>query len=314
MSIISSKHIAYQPLSTIRLSHSTIELLHSCPRKLQFYKVFRNSQRQSSFSAEIGHTLHKAYQTYLATKDENHAIAELIKAYPIELETQWDKDRDMEACLSTLLALIECQTSYDTLAEIKNKDGQLVPAVEVPFEIVTNQTLTEGGKPISFVGFIDAIMYNKQRNEYYVVDLKTHRLNLNDLTPKYQYDEQCTPYGLVLSAMTQQKITSFNVRYLTAFVDLVKASTKEYTFVKQMTDLVNWGKVVKKAIDDIRYFNDQNWFPRRANTCLAYNRPCQHFDYCGEPDNDHLQKYLLAGMIEQQEKPFEPLFRIEMAI
>src|SRR3546814_9472736 len=72
------------------------------------------------------------------------------------------------------------------------------------------------------------------------LDIKTNRSFLRDASPKYQFDNQQTPYGIALSHVTGVPIDEFEVLYLDCFVDLVEPRTTLYSYHRDSTDIEEW--------------------------------------------------------------------------
>src|SRR3546814_6394179 len=62
------------------------------------------------------------------------------------------------------------------------------------------------------------------------LDIETNRSFLRDASPKYQFDNQQTPYGIALSHVTGVPIDEFEVLYLDCFVDLAEPRTTLYSY------------------------------------------------------------------------------------
>src|SRR3546814_8730741 len=78
------------------------------------------------------------------------------------------------------------------LLKIKKPDGEVVPAIEVPFELVLKGITLPDGRGISIIGYIDAAMRNLVTDLHRTLDIKTNRSFLRDASPKYQFDNQQT--------------------------------------------------------------------------------------------------------------------------
>src|SRR3546814_5691582 len=73
------------------------------------------------------------------------------------------------------------------LLKIKKPDGEVVPSIEVPFELVLKGITLPDGRGISIIGYIDAAMRNLVTDLHRTLDLKTNRSFLRDASPKYQF-------------------------------------------------------------------------------------------------------------------------------
>lgn len=62
----------------VRLSHSTLELLHSCERKYQLEKLLAGSQRRDSEHLSFGHGFGAGVASYLIDQDKDKAFVRCL--------------------------------------------------------------------------------------------------------------------------------------------------------------------------------------------------------------------------------------------
>lgn len=303
------------PLNKLVLSHSTRTSYPRCNRLLEFNKMFGdNSDREEAFAAEVGKALHVGSQNYLVHKDENQAVMKFLMAYPHELEFQKPENhygRSLEACYITLMSIIN--SNYLDQYELVNIKTQLpgqpiMPAIEVPFAFeIVNAPLPI---PVYFVGFIDAILFDKYDDRYLVTDVKTNRINVADKTVKYQYDEQTVPYGIILEHMLGKKIEEFRTSYLDAYIDIENPRVQLYSFLKTQEHINDWYKGLCLDIARIgKQYRDQ-WFPRATSgeTCFSFNKPCWYAEECSVRDPSLLTKLVggpnRSGLFHDGQEPW----------
>lgn len=310
----------------LRISHSSLELFRSCPRKFEFHKFYDHSRRGTGLAAEVGKALHAGYQTFLTTGSEDDAIAAYMFAYPIELCSDWKNYRSLEAGYATLQALIHSKNAdvYE-ISQVQCTDGQLRPAIEVPFEIklagfsLDGQFAQDGTPcfPVSYIGFIDLFLYNKLDNEHSVVDIKSHRQSVKDMSPVYTFDEQCVPYSIVLEHAMGHAITGLDVEYLSAYVDLMEPRVNCFKFHKSKEDVADWLTGIVVDLQMIKNFYRLDWFKRHAKSCLAFNRPCKFFDICATRNAEKIQKIFTTETEEldaDTEQEFKPWISVELEV
>src|SRR3546814_6386441 len=108
-------------------------------------------------------------------QSEDQAIWALLESFPYELEYYETKnDRSLEACVSTL----ESMRAYGNMEEwellkIKKPDGEVVPAIEVPFELVLKGLTLPDGSGISIIGYIDTAKRKMVTDLHRPLDIKT---------------------------------------------------------------------------------------------------------------------------------------------
>lgn len=297
------------PLPNLRVSYSSLNTYASCHRKFELSKMIpQRRSYEDNYAADVGKAMHAGFQNYLVTQDEDIAILELMKAFPFEDEwNQPNTYRSFDACLSTFESMLEEGNMYEyELAQIKRPDGSVGPAIEVPFEIQFEGLTLPDGRGISFVGFIDAILQHRLNRRYKTLDIKTTREKLDDSTPKYFFDTQQVPYGIVLDHVANGKVDSFDVLYLDTYIDLVEPTCKLYEFPKTSTDVQEWFTNRVMQMEDIVRFEKSQYYPRTDSGCMFWKKPCRYFDVCGNRDREFLKEWFLLGDEPAPEEPWNP--------
>lgn len=285
------------PENRIILSYSVHSMVRSCDRKFEFAFMYGEppEMRESSFAADVGTAIHRGAQEWLLSRNENKAVMAMLTAYPFEQEYERPENanRSIEACYSTLQAIINhrIMNEYD-LTYIKTKNG-LKPCIEVPFAIQIIGAPTE--LELWFTGYIDAWLHDYQE-KHYAWDVKTTREWLNDFQPKYEFDEQTIPYGLVLEHALGNAIEEFETHYLIANVDILDPKIAHCKFTKRSEDIADWLRglciTFKRIIDNV----NRGWFPRvtDGSKCMAYKQACTWNPYCSYRDPTVIAKLLGA--------------------
>ena len=65
--------ISIYPAIELEISHSTMQSYHSCPRKLEFAKLFKYNLRGRGTAGDAGNALHSAAGVYLQTKNKDYS-------------------------------------------------------------------------------------------------------------------------------------------------------------------------------------------------------------------------------------------------
>lgn len=307
------------------ISNSSQMKLQSCFRKFELDKLYHHAEgiKDNSFAGDVGNALHKAWQTFIISGDEEASIYELIRAYPISFDKgdffNITAPRSLEACYSMLQCLMQQDSLIEyELAKIKCLDGETRDAVEVEF-MIEIEGLEILGHKVVYVGFIDAIMFNTLSWVYRVFDLKTTRSTMKDSTAEYMHRVQCLPYHLVLEQMLQsmdpdKTLDCFDVTYIHAYIDLIEPSVFPYTFTKDRNELQEWYTKLTIDLNLLKKYTEAGWFPRRGNGCVFYNSPCQHLEICAERDHELIQEYFLMGREPAVPKVYNPWIKIKLAM
>lgn len=319
-----------EPTEYLRVSYSSMNVFSSCERKFEFQKLYpQKSRDREMFAADVGTALHHGYQDFLIHGDREKATWEFMKDYPYGLEYQQKfQDRSLEAALATLDEMFDAESMTDyELAEIKrpwtikesadlairaslgdplegiDPSGIIVPAIEVPFEIRFKGITLPDGRGIAFVGFIDAIMRNLINGRFRTTDIKTHRRSLHDATAKYQFDDQQTPYGIIVEHLQGNPVEEFEVLYLDSYIDVLEPRVQLYPFARSHEDVQEWLLNRVMQFQSIQRSLESDYFPRTSGGCLFYNQPCYFLEVCQTRDRKMAEAWLLMG-----EEPAPPRF------
>lgn len=281
-------------IDKLRISHSSMQMARSCWRKLEFRKFYMSSAKDDSLAASVGNALHAGYQHWLQYRDKDAATWEFMCHYPYQFESGPNDYRSLEACYSTLIALMESHSlSQYELAYI-NLNGSEVACVEVPFQInIEGFSLSDiEHVPVEYIGFMDLILYDVLNDVYIVVDIKTTRMTTKDMTPVYQFDEQCIPYAIVLERLLGKPIKHLSVKYLSAYIDILEPQVKLYPFEKDENDIQDWMRGMLIDLQLAKTFYQMNWFPRSSKSCFAWNKPCTFFNMCQTRNEKTIEAFL----------------------
>lgn len=273
--------------------------------------------KDRSLAGDVGGALHAGYQDYLVHGDRDKALLALALAYPIDLNDNPMKPRSLEACIPTLDAMMDSEYLMEyELAKVDCIDGLTRPATEVYFKInIKNFSLSDNEFiPVSYVGYIDAILYNHLTDEYIVCDIKTHTDKSYDLSPKYQFSPQCLPYGIVLERMLGQQLDGLSVKYLSTFIDIAQPKVAIYDFEKSKQDIEDWARGLIVDLQQIKMFYQMQWFPRTADGCIAWFKPCRFFDICESRDDDYIQQMILENKEPYTDRTDEPWIECDLEL
>lgn len=304
-----------EPTEYLRVSYSSLLLADTCLRKFEFNKLYpRRVRDPDAFAADVGTALHHGYQDYLVNQDLERAIWILMRDYPYmgEFNQRYD-DRSLEACISTLEEMTHeaNMTEWELMSIRKpptdeHPEGEIVPAIEVPFALRLKGIVLPDGRGIEYTGFMDAALRNLGTGLVRTMDIKTHRRTLVDATPKYRFDGQQVPYGIVLEHLMGNSVDEFEVLYLDTYVDLVSPRVQLYPFHKDSEDLQEWLINTVLRVQRIQRAMEMDYFPRTDGGCLNWNRPCYFLEVCQTRDRPSIEEWLLMGEEPEADKREEP--------
>ncbi|YP_001218840.1 exonuclease [Pseudomonas phage 119X] len=276
------------PGARLRLSHSTLELLHSCERKLQKIKLLHNPYAKEDTPATVfGKAYGAAAQLYmiLRTMGETSAVAlesaiwEAFIKYTPFLE---DEQRFLERLIFCLEAAVPFHEQKLMEWEIATFNGKF--AAELSFCLNINEKYY-------YVGYLDLVLRNRRTKRYAVTDYKTTAMRGEDLTPNYKYSDQVIGYSIILDAIAGEQLADFDTNY---WVNQISGSSKtslyepkfhSYTFPKTLRDRFEWFTKIYLDVNYLQTLEPLEAYPRRAS-CKAFNRVCQFFNDCQFTSSD----------------------------
>lgn len=306
-----------KPSNCLQISYSSGGTFDSCARKFEFRKIYpRRKQLQDSLPAAVGQALHAGFQEFLATQSEEKAYWALLNAYPYELEySAYDDKRSLEATVSTLDAMLAYGAMDEwELLKIQRPDGVVVPATEVPFELILKGITLADGRGLSIIGYMDAAMRSLVTGAMRTMDIKTHRSTLRNADPKYRFDNQQTPYGIVIQHVTQEPCDEFEVLYLDTFVDLQEPRVHLYSYHRDSTDVQEWLANTVLRGQRIQRAMAMDYFPRTDNGCLSFNQACPYLEVCQTRDKEAILEFMLMGEEPAVPEAFEPWIQAEIDV
>lgn len=282
------------PEARVRLSHSTLGLLHSCERKFQKTKLLRTkAPREESPALSFGKGWGAGAQHYLVLRSAGYSVPESIDA---ALYVAWasyfpslEDDRRFQTRLFELL--IKAVPFFESKLEeyeVATFDGR--PASELSFKLEINDRYY-------FVGYVDLVVRHRQTGRYSVVDLKTTSLTASDLRPYYRNSDQGIGYSIVLDAIVGQDQSVFDVSYWVTQLSNAKsaqfeASHQDLTFPYTIKDRFDWFLKLFLDVNYMQALEPMTAYPKRGNACMNFNRVCNFYSECNEVALDEPAAYI----------------------
>lgn len=276
----------------LRLSYSSLELFNTCERKFELEKLLENPlAKEESEHLSFGKAYGAGIGTYLSTQDKNMAIFQCwLKYFPLVDNSKGSKKTRamaVHALTCSFRALDTLLATYE-VAEFNN-----APAIELSFKLNINETKY-------FVGHIDVVLRNKTTGKYYILEVKTTGMQLLDLKPLYQNSGQALGYSIALDSIVGEELNEYGVLYFVAQLpasnaqdNLVKIHT--LPFHKTIVDRLGWFVTLGTDVQRMETLEKLKIFPKRGQSCLKYNRPCNYFGHC-DMRNFDVQKDLTKNV------------------
>ena len=296
------------------LSNSSLNRGEDCAKKLFVSKFFPSEERKmDGIPALVGQAMHRGIQHFLEFGKETDAIYTMMQNFPLEECPDPKHDRSLEACYGTMQEIFMSPFFQQYEPVWINVNGVKKCALEVPFKIRMDGAFLDRANaiPISYIGFIDAILFDRVTGSYIVVDFKTHRNRMHDLSGMYRFDGQCLPYGLALEQLLGRDVkTGLDVIYLSIFIDEKDPTVKTYKYGKTYEDIQWWLHKLQLSVYQYQYMFQNEFWPRTndGRHCMPYNSKCHVLDFCSLQDPAAIYKHIYADMKPEKikDQSFEP--------
>ena len=264
----------------MRLSYSTLGMIHSCPRKYQGLKLtdIVNLQEITMASSEnkdaldFGKAFGVGAQHYFVTGNKDAALVEALKSYNF-VETA------IKNIGSLVLAIDSLYIPHGwRVYNIVNRHGIIRPATEVGFKIILNKETGD-----YYCGYIDLIMESPLDNAVFPLDFKHTAVAQDDLSPLYLNSDQVTGYATIMNQILSDKTAHDIVYDVTQFKGTPIPTRHIFPYTKTPVDRLDWLISLQLDYEQLLRYHELGVFPKRGNACFAYNSPCPLFKICDLP-------------------------------
>lgn len=263
-----------------RLSHSTLNLIHSCERKFQRLKLqtiqdqeLVLDSRSNNVNLDYGSAFGIGIQTCIITQSLEQAVWEAMKSY------NYANESETKNALGLVAGIQAFADQWDAdFWEIAYYNGK--PAAELSFKIIIDVETQD-----YYCGYIDLVLRNKITGKATVVEVKTTGMKLEDIRPLYQNSGQALGYSLLLDHIEQEAEEPPDAWDILYLVNQLKSSTilpkiQGLSFPKTAKDRLSW--LLDLKIDHERLvalYAIDHW-PMRGGSCLTFNRACSLLGVC----------------------------------
>lgn len=271
------------PDARVRLSYSTLELLHGCERKFQKTKLLHNpNARDESPAMVFGSSMGAAWQHYFVLRSFGHSVQESIDSALWEAYINYwpileDDRRFQERAYYIMIRSVDFLEKQLKEWEIALFNGR--PASELSFNLDIN-------KRFYFVGAIDLVLRHRRSGRYAVVDIKTTSIYGEDLTPQFKFSDQTLGYTIVIDKVAGEEVTQYDTVYWVCQMpsrgieSLYQPNFKEYVFPKTLKDRFDWFLKVYLDVNYIQTLAELDAYPKRGSHCMSFNKVCMFFNEC----------------------------------
>lgn len=282
------------------LSYSSLQTLHSCPRKYQLYKLgaaATEDTQEQTITFSFGHVVGLGVQLLFQNKTTEEIIFEMFKLWAPDLYAE-----DVKRCKSFWYAV----SAIKKLIAMKEQgllDGwellyvNGVPACELGFKILLPDNY-------SYRGFVDLVLVHRETKKVMVIECKT--LNARFLNPaQYKNSAQAIGYSIILDHYFPD-LSSYEVTYL-----VYLSPQKEWqilSFHKSYLQRALWLQELLLDKQTVQMYEDCGVYPMHGESCYDYFTECKYLGTCtlsteyltlvvkDEPEDD--SKYLVIVSFE----------------
>jgi len=272
------------------LSHSSRNLIHTCPRKYQLYRLNSIDTEQQDINSDItlayGTVVGIGVQSILEGKTEVQTIMDMFLAWDIELDAANPKQKKSfsEAIFAVQRFIVMMENGYLSdyeLVYIGMTPDSTISAIELSFKINLPDDF-------SYRGYVDAVLKHKTTGEVLVLECKTTRNKPNSAV--YKNSGQALGYSVVLDKLFPG-LSSYTVLYL-----VYSTSERDYTeffFEKSLLQRALWLQelIVEKL--KIELYEEYGTYPMHGENCFNFFRECEYLSLC-TLSTDKLTKPLTA--------------------
>lgn len=275
-------------MSIVRISHSTIKQLTSCPRKVLFEKELRLFPVNGSIAMRYGSGFHKGMEAYYKNgKSITHALEAAAEYWRKPTLQQYEEDyRNLESLLNSLMLYHDqYQNDNETVAGIPEN------------KIVSRLSLTDEEKEIygdfevDFVIVIDLILTVEGMR--WVVDFKTTSVELAYMASRMRKMVQLMGYQFVahdhfsdvngcLVYYHQLKATKSRT---TGNYGAHKTDFMKFPMVFTRHEYTNWRAYVIWHAHQLKLAKAAG-YPPNYNNCYEFSKSCPYLPLCEHPKWD----------------------------
>lgn len=269
--------IRHQNLRT----YSTIETLHSCPRKFAKQKMEANyradftdfQEFRSNVTFAFGHAVGAGVAVYDKTRSIDEAIWAVFLAWDVDLLAEEKKLTNKagksfaEACWA--IYAYEAWYNESFMSEFEVVGIESTIAVDM-----------EDGHFYS--GHVDELLKSTVTGSYLVKENKTDGSVTVD-PAKYSNSDQALSYSIVIDMLGANSYTVLYTIY-----SAPEQRWLHFEFVKPVDLKADWIQDQLLINQQVEAYAELDFFPKRGGSCMKFNRRCEFYETC---DNNFTNVY-----------------------
>ncbi|CAN5950073.1 unnamed protein product [Sphagnum jensenii] len=290
------------------LSHSGLQLLHSCPRKFELVKLSSQVRLEEDEGGHLsfGTVVGNGIQEYLVSGNRDRALFRVF--------LDWKESIDEEKALKNAktfwhaIHAVDQFSSFnaDTYSGYSVAYFQGKPAVELGFSI-------DCGDGFFYRGKLDALLIHKVRQEFLIVECKTTGSATVD-EAMYKNSGQALGYGLVVDRIAYDLglTNSYAVSY--PVYKTKSREWQEFRFPKSPVQRSTWLQSILIEVGQIMQYVELDYFPPHGESCYSYFRQCQFFGVCNLSNDTLIGDLTKVAIRKDKEEDYPFKFSIQELI
>lgn len=260
-------------MEKIRLSHSALKTFLTCERKFQLERLLEGADKEDSTNPNLvfGKAFGVFVSSYFLTQNTEESLFKAwLEYFPIEEDSIKTESSMIIACLAAIPTIEALIQDYE-VATFNFK-----PAVELSFRLDIDDNCY-------FIGYVDLVLRNRHTGRMAILEVKTTKLAIHDLSLVYGNSGQALGYSITLDQIVGEEQAEYDVIYLVSQLNpktFGSVKTQLLHFNKTIADRFNWFIALSMDVQRLGAMIEAGVFPLRGESCLQYNRPCPHFGTC----------------------------------
>lgn len=281
-----------------RLSYSSLNEFHACPRKWQLTRF--NKLHETTIHTAFGHSVGEAVANIAAGMELEEAVFHAFVSWEVDLLEEHKKSRK-----SFAMAVDAIRSFYllwtDSLGlewEVLLIDGK--PAAELGLRVNIGAYV--------YRGFVDLVLKNRYTDEIAILECKTTGFK-TATEAQYGNSNQSLGYAVFLDRIVPD-VSSYTVLHL-----VYVTPTREWHVFpvhKSALKRANW---IRDLIYDVRLiemYKEDDAFPMHGSACTDWGRVCQFYGFC---EQDTAQIVAVLPKLEpEDESKYQYTFTIDELI
>ena len=277
-----------------KLSYSSLELFHTCPRKWQLSRFYK--RQPGDMHTAFGHAVGEAIASIASGAALDAVIFNMYLTFEADL-------MELHKSKKSFALAVEAAASFKVLW-----DEQL--SVEWEVFYVDGKPAAELGLRVeigsyTYRGFVDLVLRNKFTGEIAILENKTTGAR-SAVEAMYGNSNQSLGYAVILDRIIPD-LSSYLVLH-TVFTSF-NSQWNVFPVHKNMVKRANWLRDLIYTVRTIEMYKEDDNFPLHGSGCVSYGKQCGFYGTCDAPTAELVP--VIPDYIEEDDSKYHYSFTIE---